>query len=285
MTRSWLLVFAIACGPSPRGDQHPDGAPGGDGGAVDLCHVQSDDNGVPNCTQHAPPDSFDPDIQWMWTGPDGDTNSEVTPLVANLTDDNGDGSIDLCDVPDVVVVAFPPLHMGALIGHIYLLDGKTGQQELEIPTGVDPFMTPAIGDLDHDGVPDIVTSDNEGHLIAFDHTGHVMWGPADSAGQSSAIALADLDHDGKVEILSGNSVYDDHGHKQWTASTPPARQGATVAADLDGDGYMEVVLGNAAYHHDGTPYWQTTLGAGYPQVADLMGGPEPEVLLTNDDGL
>src|SRR5262249_5450213 len=76
MTRSWLLVLAIACGPSDRGEQHPDGALGGDGGAGDLCHVQSDDNGVPNCTQHAPPDSFDPDIQWTWMGPDGETNSE-----------------------------------------------------------------------------------------------------------------------------------------------------------------------------------------------------------------
>ncbi len=256
---------------------------------MDLCHVQDDDgNGVPNCTQQAPPNSFDPDIQWTWTGPDGDINSEVTPLVANLTDDNGDGSIDLCDVPDVVVVAFPPLGMGPLVGHIYILDGKTGQQELKIPTEVAPFVTPAIGDIDHDGVPDIVAADSQGRLIAFDHTGHVMWGPGDlSAGAqySGAIALADLDHDGHVEIISGNTVFDDHGHVLWTASADRASSGATTAADLDGDGYMEVVLGNAAYHHDGTLYWQTALTPGFPQIADLTGGPEPEILLTNDNGL
>jgi hypothetical protein len=28
-------------------------------------------------------------------------------VVANLTDDNGDGAIDLCDTPDIVVPAYP----------------------------------------------------------------------------------------------------------------------------------------------------------------------------------
>lgn len=61
-------------------------------------------NGVPQCTDRAPPDAFEPDIQWTWTGA-SEPYSIVTPLVANLTDDNADGEIDLCDIPDVVVVA------------------------------------------------------------------------------------------------------------------------------------------------------------------------------------
>ena len=38
-------------------------------------------------------------------GPMGEAYSIVAPLVANLTDDDGSGDIDLCDTPDVVVVA------------------------------------------------------------------------------------------------------------------------------------------------------------------------------------
>ena len=45
------------------------------------------------------------------------------------------------------------------------------------------------------------------------------------------------------------------------------------------------MLGSAAYHHDGTLYWNTGLATGYPQVANLDADPEPEVLLTNINGL
>ncbi len=102
---------------------------------------------------------------------------------------------------------------------------------------------------------------------------------------SGAIALADLDHDGHVEIIGGNTVFDDHGNVKWTAPSAQASWNATAAADLDGDGKLEVVLGAAAYHSDGTLYWDTGLGGGYPQIADLDGDGSPDVLLTNTNGL
>jgi hypothetical protein len=252
------------------------------------CKVQSDGNALPACTSVAPPGSFTPAVKWTWTGA-LEPYSIVTPLVANLTDDNGDGAIDLCDIPDVVVVASTTSGWPRQPGHIYVLDGKTGAQELRIATTVDGTVTPAIGDIDHDGVPDIVTVDPTGHLFAFDHTGNIIFGPADAWMEgdwySGAIALADLDGDGNVEIIGGNTVFDQHGHMLWTARTEPALWNATTAADLDGDGLLEVVLGASAYHHDGTLYWQTSLTPGYPQVADLDGDGKPEVLLTNDSGL
>ena len=224
----------------------------------------------------------------MWMGPNGESNSIVTPLVANLTDDNGDGAIDLCDIPDIVVVASTGTGSPNEPGHIYLLNGQTGAQELVISTVVDGTVTPALGDLDHDGVPEIVTVDPTGKLWAFHHDGSVMFGPKGQwAGDwySGAIALADLDHDGNVEIIGGNTVFDSNGVVKWSAPTAQATWNASTAADLDGDGYMEVVLGAAAYHYDGTLYWDTHLAPGYPQVANLDDDPEPEVLLTNVNGL
>jgi hypothetical protein len=292
--RLWVLALltVTACSPAKRpatGDANGGGdGHHGDGPPVNACKVADDDgNGVGQCTDQAPPGSFDPELKWAWTGAT-EPYSIVTPLVANLTDDNGDGAIDLCDIPDVVVVASTFSGSPNSPGHIYLLNGKTGQQELMIPTIVDATVTPALGDINHDGVPDIVTVDPQGRLYAFDHTGAIIFGPAGQwAGDwySGAIALADLDHDGHVEIIGGNTVFDDHGIVKWTAPSQQASWNATTVADLDGDGYMEVVLGNAAYHHDGTLYWQTNLLPGYPQVANLTGGPEPEVLLTNTNGL
>lgn len=284
------MAWLVACGPSHRGDAADAGDAAGDGSgsAVDLCKVQDEGNGIGMCDDTAPPNSFEPELQWAWTGPDGEAFSIVTPLVANLTDDNGDAAIDLCDTPDVVVVASASSGFPKSEGHIYLLDGKTGAQELKIPTIVDATVTPALGDLDHDGIPEIVTVDTMGRLYAFDHTGAVEWGPSGQwSGDwySGAIALADLDHDGQVEIVGGNTVFDHLGVVKWVATQPQANWNATTIADLDGDGLQEVVLGASAYHADGTLYWATDLSPGYPQVANLDADPEPEILLTNTNGL
>ncbi|HEY4240443.1 MAG TPA: VCBS repeat-containing protein [Kofleriaceae bacterium] len=291
-----MLVGMIGCGPPDRNGL-PDGAatdtPVGSDAPVNICKVQDDGNALPTCTEVAPPGSFTPSIKWTWTG-ETEPYSIVTPLVANLTDDNGDGAIDLCDTPDVVVVASTSSGFPQSEGHIYLLDGKTGAQELMIPTLIDATVTPAIGDIDGDGVPDIVTVDANGRLYAFDHTGTPIFGPAGqwnaesttgSVGwYSGAIALADLDGDGHVEIIGGGTVFDDQGNVLWSVAGD-GPWSATTAADLDGDGKLEVVLGASAYHYDGSLYWTTDLVPGYPQVADLDGDGLPEVLLDNQNGL
>jgi hypothetical protein len=295
--RSWICWLLAACGsptapPPVPGDGSAAVLP--DGRRVHECHVQDDGDGVPPCTDHAPPDSFEPEIQWTWQSA-AEPYSIVTPLGANLTDDNGDGAIDLCDIPDVVVVASTTSGAPESDGYIYLLNGETGVEELVIPTAVDATVTPAIGDIDHDGIPDIVTFDPRGKVWAFAHDGTPLFGPGDGWGgfteagtipwYAGSVALADLDHDGHVEIIAGSTVFDDHGTIRWAANATQATWSATTAADLDGDGYLEVVLGNAAYHHDGTLYWQSELATGFPQVANLDDDPEPEVLLTTRNGI
>jgi hypothetical protein len=264
------------------------GGDAGPGDRVDKCKVIDDMDAVGECRQSAPPDSFDPEIQWSWTGPDGEAYSIVTPLVINLTDDDGNGEIDLCDIPDIVVVASTASGWQNTPGHIYVLDGATGSLHFRIETEVDHTVTPAVGDIDGDGLPDIVTARVGGQLIAFGHDGSVKWEGTDawSAAYSGAIALADLDNDGTVEIIAGNFVTDHLGNRLWTAPSPAGNWSATAAADLDGDGTLEVVLGHAAYHHDGSMYYSNEQVAyGYPQIGNLDDDPEPEVLVTNQDGI
>lgn len=80
---------------------------------------------VANCTDKAPADAFEPEAQWTFMGPPGYESCIVMPLVGNLTDDNGDGEIDLCDVPAVVVIAGPP-GTDVAAARLYVLDGATG---------------------------------------------------------------------------------------------------------------------------------------------------------------
>ena len=60
---------------------------------------------------------------------------------------------------------------------------------------------------------------------------------------------------------------------------------ANFAADLDGDGKLEVIFGNAAYHSDGTVYWTIPGPPGQAQVANLDADPEPELFIARQDGI
>ncbi|MGH1342384.1 MAG: FG-GAP repeat domain-containing protein [Nannocystales bacterium] len=246
------------------------------------CNVVDDMDAVGSCDDEAPPDSFEPDVQWTW---DGGTSS-VTPLVANLTDDNDDGSIDLCDIPDVIVTT----------NRIHVLDGETGQEHFDMGP-VSGSVTPAIGDLDGDGEPEIVSANNFliGALafVAFDTDGTMLW-TTDAIwenDQGGAVGIADFDNDGTPEIYADGIILSSTGTVLFQA--PPQvgwfiaqRNTATVAADLDGDDDLELILGQAAYHHDGTLYYRDeSILPGYPQIANLDGDPEPEIIINNDGGI
>ncbi len=129
------------------------------GGAVNLCKVGGGDDADVPCTKSARPNSFKPEVQWTWTAPKTGnySGSVITPLVGNFTDDNKDGAIDLCDTPDVLVVTTDG-SMGGGNGTLHLLAGDTGAHEMQFASPVSPFQVPAFGDIDGDGLPEVVTA-------------------------------------------------------------------------------------------------------------------------------
>jgi len=261
------------------------------GNVGDICKVEDGEiSGDAPCEKVAPPDSFDPDVQWAFTGPNGLVSCMTSPLVVNLTDDNADGEIDLCDIPDVVTVIGNQGETGP--GTIVTIAGDTGELQLSFGAGVQLGITPALGDIDGDGLVEIVSAISGGQIVAYEHDGTLKWTSAAAwaANQTGAIALADLDNDGDVEIIAGSNWFDHEGNLIFTAPFD-GLYSASMAADLDGDGDLEVVLGHAAYHHDGTEYWvradiqaQVSAITPYPQVANFDDDPEPEVLITSENG-
>ena len=108
----------------------------------DKCKVppDGDNGGGLECTKSSPPNSFTPHVKWTWSPPSGGTGvgqagSMVSPLVGNFTDDNGDGVVDLCDTPDVLVTTGGG-GVGAQ-GKIYMLAGDTGKLEITFAADVD----------------------------------------------------------------------------------------------------------------------------------------------------
>ncbi|MBK8235774.1 MAG: VCBS repeat-containing protein [Deltaproteobacteria bacterium] len=274
-----------------------DGGPiydvGADGeGPAQGCAADPDMAGIGECRHVAPPDSFEADVQWSWSGERGDVYSYVTPLVANLTDDNADGTIDLCDIPDIVVVATAQL--GAA-GYIYILDGAAGTVHTRITAPVSQLVTPALGDLDGDRVPELITVENgtEGRVVAFRADGTPAWTSTTMVRYQTgeeAVALGDLDNDGDVEVVFGDVILDHDGQLVVDFGLSLHTQVPTLA-DMDDDDDLEIVLDHRVFHHDGTLLWDAVPGGlpgssgGYPQVADLDDDPEPEVLLTAGTGL
>jgi hypothetical protein len=259
----------------------------GDTGDPPTCKVPEDDmDAVPPCKESAPVDSFDPDVQWEWHGEGAHTNAITTPLVANLTDDDENGEIDLCDVPDIVIVTNPGLANDP--GRIWVFDGATGTVHWEEDLQLLFSQVPAIGDIDDDGLPEIVAGTASGQLIALEHDGTVKWTKSAPwlSPRRAALGLADLDADGDVEIYAGNGVADHEGETSWFNAEPLNFYHATTAADLDDDGDLEVIIGRSAWHHDGSPWFENPgLSESHPQVADLDDDDRPEILLSGPTGL
>ncbi|MCA9718247.1 MAG: VCBS repeat-containing protein, partial [Myxococcales bacterium] len=262
-------------------------------GGVDLptedppptCKVVEND-GFTGCREQAPPDSFEPEEQWKWLGPVDARYTFTLPLVANLTDDNNDGEIDLCDTPDVIVTGYPSLFA---YGKMYVLDGATGEVHYQMDGSTDSGVTPALGDIDGDGLVEIIAG-GMGTTVAYNHDGSVLWTSPETANSTHAVALADLDNDGDVEILMGSKVLDHEGKLVWSRPEGKAGAvgigGAVTAADLDGDGDLEVVMGASAWFHDGELFWlRDEIEGGFPQVANFDDDPYPEIIVSNRNGI
>jgi len=187
-----------------------------------------------------------------------------TPIVVNLTDDNGDGRVDLNDVPDIAVAM--EATNDQLSGEIKVISGDDGRELVTMggPNLISPWSEPAAGDIDGDGLPEIVAIHSDGnHLIAFEHTGEIKWTSDahpmprfanDTRFVGGAVSIANLGGGGEPEIVVGASVFSAEGQLLadgrtlgGTTAGTGLRSAISAVADIDVDGTPELVAGPTAY--------------------------------------
>lgn len=171
----------------------------------------------------------------------------------------------------------------------------------------------ALGDIDDDGLPEVVAQGNGKYLVAFDNDGSLLWnsnlvngGTFFDDQESGSVAIANLDGEGAPEIVFGSAIFDAQGNQIWerqdlmgggTLGFGLNTQGPiSCIADLDGDGRPELIGGNTAYRFTGTvaagtfaaesspgtpgPYWDSqTAPDGKCGIADFDKDGKPEVVL------
>ncbi|MCA9642932.1 MAG: hypothetical protein H6718_04630 [Polyangiaceae bacterium] len=265
---------------------------------------------APTCT--LPPVAFSSvppvnEIQWGGVGI-GNTSAVgspfatsaqvvLTPLVANLDDDNADGKIDERDFPEIIFMTFPnstytsngtlrAIHGGGVnkgkdyfanCGSTTWLEGDAIGVACGSATMLDPTSVPAVGDLDYDGVPEIVALTQSDGIRIFDNQGRTLSTSANQNfnGANPGVTIANLDNEGFAELIIGRDVYtlehDGSGvlqvldHFEGSGDVGTNGQGpVSCVANIAGDSYQEIVAGTTAYRFPKKP-------AGATKRADCSG--------------
>ncbi|HVV86558.1 MAG TPA: VCBS repeat-containing protein [Kofleriaceae bacterium] len=293
MARAGLVVVLVgalaagACG-GARGGAGGDGGNGdGDAATGDDAPVavdaSVDASGPPTCT-FTPTGNFSPHLECAWNGPaagaayPGYDDVVMTPVVMNLTDDDGDGDIDLDDIPDIAFISYRLQEDGCcnVNGVLRVVSGRcqdgaavehfaVGPTEIRAATGLNVGLDNsgglALGDIDSDGLPDIVATLNGGGTIAFTNTGAVKWWNADEPKGADNLAgsqpsIADLDGDGHPEVIQGRVVLNGaDGTLEFRGTDGLGTNGflgpVSSSGDLNLDGTLELLAGNTDYSATG----------------------------------
>ena len=274
----------------------------------------------PDCQYVPPPSEFAPRPEFTWGErkqvacvDEGECQTAelclanvCTPTWVHLPPEDAAANVHVSSIPVVAdpyadcvpEVIFNSYKSGTISseGVVRALHGDTGQQLWAITDPAyasDSTSNPAVGDIDLDGLPEVVFQGPSQTLIAVDSDGTPLWNSDPFAGgeNSGSVAIANMDGLGNPEIVFGAAIYASTGALLWEGGAGIGRDGQgpiSCIADLDGDFRPELIGGNTAYKTTGTVdggdfsgeiWWEANIGDGRCGVADFDDDGDPEVIL------
>jgi hypothetical protein len=184
------------------------------------------------------------------------------------------------------------------------------------------YSTPAIGDVNGDGYPDVVFGSWDHYIHAIDRNCHELSGFPYFVDDTvwSSPALYDVDHDGRLEIIIGNDQtpggpddwrggevraldWQNGAVRQlWRRQIGDVVQSSPAIGDINSDGRQDVVVGGGNFYGstDGHRVWvfdaatgatvrdwpQTTAATTFssPALGDINGDGHYDVVIGSSDG-
>ncbi len=240
-------------------------------------------------------------------------NNLVKPALADL---DNDGDLDMI-VGANNGITYAYKNIGSSTSPVW-----TTQSLWNVPS-VGSYASPTLADLDGDGDLDLMIGEYNGGVYGYENTGtkyspvwsaKPAWSIPDTAlGYYASPTLADLDGDGDLDLMIGDSGGISYGYRNdgttaapvWVANaawnTPDTGAFAVPAlADIDGDGDFDLLIGNNSggivygYQNTGSttaPIWtantawnKSGLGSySAPALADLDGDGDLDFMMGQSD--
>ena len=205
-----------------------------------------------------------------------------------------------------VLQSNPPIHWSTFHGYIDRVgsSGLSYQHQygsIKWNTSVNGVPTaPAIGDMDYNGIPDVVIATSSGYLYIIDGSNGTTlssYGPINAAIYGTP-AIGDFDADDTLEIVfeAGDSVYflDNNCNLIWQKYYRNSTASSPVITNMDGDMPFEIVITGQTNTvrvlkgSDGNSKWFYTNTSApvlsSPAVGDVDGNGITNVVITSVNG-
>jgi outer membrane protein assembly factor BamB len=163
-------------------------------------------------------------------------------------------------------------------------------------TGSYVYSSPAIGDINNDGIPDVVVGSLDYKIYALrGDNGSLLWSYTTGGSVSSSPAIGDINNDGIPDVVVGSwdkkiyALRGDNGSLLWSYTTGGSVSSSPAIGDINNDGIPDVVVGSedgkiyALRGDNGSLLWSVSLP--FPQygrdgikLADINPSPGLEVI-------
>jgi hypothetical protein len=233
---------------------------------------------LPAC-EVMPDGSFAPELKYHVQNLD----VMMSPIVTQLDDDNCDGVVDELDIPEIVFESFAngDYNNNGTLRAVSIVDDQIVEKWAFNPQApqIHPGIEIAAGDVG--GMPGseifVCTAPaGSGRVRAFNPDGTELWTSAYDGG-CLIPSLADLDHDGQVELVERGGVLD--ALTGETEALFDVAQVTVQAVDLDGDGTLEIAGPQAVYEADGTLLGLTGVTGNWTAAGDFDHDLVPEIVV------